>query len=206
MEKQVIVAISREFGSGGHAIAEQIAKDMGIKLYDRNILEEIAEEKSTKAEVLEQYDEKPRNYILTRRVRGYSNSMAENLAEMQFEYIKKKAESGESFVIVGRCAETVLHGTEGLITIFILGDRSAKIKRIEEKYKLSEAEAIAKMNRHDKHRKMYHNKYSKYKWGDSRNYDVCLNSSRLGVEGTVKALEEYINDRIQSKRLISGCT
>ena len=56
MEKQVIVAISREFGSGGHAIAEQIAKDMGIKLYDRNILEEIAEEKSTKAEVLEQYD------------------------------------------------------------------------------------------------------------------------------------------------------
>lgn len=199
MGKQVIIAISREFGSGGHAIAEQVAKDMGLKLYDRNILEEIASEKSTKAEVLEKYDEKPRNYILTRRVRGYSNSMAENLAEMQFEYLKKKADSGESFVIVGRCAETVLHENRGLISIFILGDRVAKIKRIEEKYALSESEAKAKMNRHDKHRKMYHNKYSKYKWGDSRNYDVCINSSRLGVEGTAKALEEYIKDRMDQR-------
>ncbi len=196
MEKQVIIAIGREFGSGGHAIAEQIAKDMGLKLYDRNILEEIAEEKSTKTEVLEKYDEKPRNYILTRRVRGYSNSMEENLAEMQFEYLKKKADTGESFVIVGRCAETILHGREGLITIFVIGDREAKIKRIEKKYELSRSEAISKMNRHDKHRKMYHNKYSKYKWGDSRNYDLCINSSRLGVEGTAKALEVYIKDRI----------
>ena len=138
MGKQVIIAISREFGSGGHAIAEQVAKDMGLKLYDRTILEEIASEKRTKAEVLEKYDEKPRNSILTRRVRGYSNSMAENLAEMQFEYLKKKADSGESFVIVGRCAETVLHENRGLISIFILGDRAAKIKRIEEKYALSE--------------------------------------------------------------------
>ena len=195
MKKQLIISISREFGSGGHVIAEKIAKDLGLPLYDRNILDEIAAEKNTKAEHLEKFDERPKNRVLSRTVRGYSNSMEENLAEMQFDYLKRKADSGESFVVVGRCAETVLKDREGLVSIFILGDRDKKIKRIEERYHLGESDAIAKMNRHDRKRKAYHNAYSKIKWGDSRNYDICVNSSRLGVEGTAEALERYINDR-----------
>ena len=191
---QKIIAFSREFGSGGHEIAERIAKACNLAFYDRNLLDEIAKEKLVDAGLWEQFDEAPKNRIFHRTVRGHSSSPEENLARMQFEFLEKKAQSGESFVIVGRCAETVLHGTEGLITIFILGDRPAKIKRIEEKYKLSEAEAIAKMSRDDKHRKMYHNKYSKYKWGDSRNYDLCINSSILGVDGTVKLITQYIQD------------
>ncbi len=197
---QTIISVSREFGSAGHVIAEQIAKDNGLHFYDRHILDEIANENNMKVEVLEKYDEKPRNAFLSRRVGAFSNSMEEILAEMQFDFIRKKAESGESFVIVGRCAETVLSGHKGLISIFVVGDELAKIKRIMEVYKISESDAIAKIRRHDKKRKQYHNRYSSFRWGDSRYYDMCINSSRLGLEHTNAALEYYIRERISQMR------
>lgn len=195
MSKQIIISISREFGSGGHEIAEKIAKDLGLTLYDRRILDEIAEEKNVKPEVLSEADERPRNILLTRKVRGHSNSMEEHLKEMQFDFIKRKADSGESFVVVGRCSEMVLKGREGLISIFVLADRKAKIEHVMKKFGLSREEAVAKNMRHDRTRKMYHNAHSKIKWGDSRNYDICINSSRLGLEKTAEYLEEYIRER-----------
>ena len=191
-----IITISREFGSGGHIIAEKIAKDHGLKFYDRHLLDEIAYENNVKVEVLEKYDEKPRNAFLSRRVGAFSNSMEEILAEMQFDYIRKKADSGESFVIVGRCAETVLTGHTGLISIFVVGDDEAKLKRVEEVYHLNSNEAILKMKRHDKKRRQYHNRHSSFRWGDSRNYDLCINSSKLGLDRTAEALEDYIHARI----------
>ena len=193
---QMIISVSREFGSGGHIIAEQIAKDHGLKFYDRHLLDDIAAENNMNAAVLEKYDEKPRNAFLSRRVSGFSNSMEEILAEMQFDYIRKKADSGESFVIVGRCAESVLSGHKGLISIFVVGDDEAKIKRVEKVYGLNTSEAILKMKRHDKKRRQYHNRHSSFRWGDSRNYDLCINSSKLGLDQTADALEDYIRARI----------
>ena len=193
---QTIISVSREFGSGGHIIAEQIAKDHGLKFYDRHLLDDIAAENNMNAAVLEKYDEKPRNAFLSRRVSGFSNSMEEILAEMQFDYIRKKADSGESFVIVGRCAESVFSGHKGEIYIFVVGDDEAKIKRVEKVYGLNTSEAILKMKRHDKKRRQYHNRHSSFRWGDSRNYDLCINSSKLGLDQTADALEDYIRARI----------
>lgn len=195
MERQIIISIGREFGSGGHAIAEIIAKDLGINMYDRNMLDEIAREKGIDVDSLHRFDEKPRNPFLSRSVRGYSSSMEENLAQLQFEFIKGKAASGESFVIVGRCAEHVLKDSDSVISIFVLGDKQEKIARVKAKYDLDREEALTKMTRHDKKRKAYHNSYSDSKWGDSRGYDMCVNSSRLGVEGTAKFIESYIEFR-----------
>lgn len=195
MSEQYIISIGREFGSGGHEIAEKLAERLQIPMYDRNMLDTIAEEKNIDAKQLQRLDEKPRNPILSRRVNGYSNSLAEIVADMQFEYIKNKADSGESFVVVGRCAESVLKDYDGVISLFILGDKSCKIERVMEKYNLSKDEAVTKMTRHDKTRKHYHNSHAKSKWGDSRTYDLCINSSRLGVEGTVDLLEEYVKKR-----------
>lgn len=197
MGKQVIISISREYGSGGHVIAEKIAKEMGLPIYDRNMLDEIAEEKGVKAEHLKKFDEKPRIVAASRSVRGYSNSMQENVAEMQFEYLKKKADSGESFVVVGRCSETVLEDSENLISIFVLANRSDKVERIRDRYQLSVEDALAKMNRHDRNRKLYHNSYSLYRWGDSRGYDLCVNSSKLGIDGTKEMLKDYIEKRMK---------
>lgn len=195
MDRQIIISIGREFGSGGHAIAEIVAKDLGINMYDRNMLDEIAREKGIDVDSLHRFDEKPRNPFLSRSVRGYSSSMEENLAQLQFEFIKNKADSGESFVIVGRCAEHVLKDRDSVISIFVLGDKQEKIARVKAKYDLDREEALTKMTRHDKKRKAYHNSYTDSKWGDSRGYDLCVNSSRLGVEGTAKFIESYIEFR-----------
>lgn len=193
MAKQIIISISREYGSGGRDIAKRIAEDMGLELYDRNMLEEIAKEKDIAMEVLVDIDEKPRNKLLSRRVKGHSNSMEENLAQMQFEYLRKKADEGKSFVVLGRCSETILKDREGLVSIFIVGEKEAKLQHIMDKFELSKEEAVNKSERHDRFRRRYHNHYSNFKWGDSRNYDMCINSSRLGVDGTAKILEDYIN-------------
>lgn len=196
MGKQMIISVGREFGSGGHEIAMKLAERLGLNFYDRKMLDELAEKKNISIEYLEKYDEKPRKLFGARKVRSYSNSMEEIVAEMQFDYIEEKADSGESFVIVGRCAEAVLKGRESLISIFILGNKEEKKQRVMERYQLGEQEAILKMKRHDYTRKHYHNRHADSKWGDSRTYELCINSSYLGVDKTVDILEHYIRERM----------
>jgi len=192
---QLIIAISREFGSGGHEIATKIAEKLDIPMYDRNMLDHMAEKNNMDAEQLHKFDEHRRIHGLTRTVRGYSSSPEEHIANLQFDFIKEKAASGESFVVVGRCAEDILKGNPGLISIFIRGDMPAKIERVEKLYNLSEADAKYKILRHDKKRKQYHNYYCNVKWGDSRNYDLCVNSSKTPIDTTVEMLVQYIKVR-----------
>lgn len=195
MGKQLIISVGREFGSGGHEIAEMLAKKFDLKLYDKNLLQNIAQEKEVDAQNIEKYDEVPRNMLLSRTVKGYSNSMEENVAQMQFDYLKRKAEEGESFVVVGRCAEVILKDNPALISIFVVGDFDSKIERIMRVYDLSRSEAELVMARQNKKRKGYHNYYCKEKWGDSRNYDITVNSSRLGEAETAELLADYISKR-----------
>ncbi|MBQ3583192.1 MAG: cytidylate kinase-like family protein [Lachnospiraceae bacterium] len=195
MSEQLIISVGREYGSGGHKIAEMLSKKFDLPLYDRNLLEEIAAHRNVDVKELEKYDELPKKRFLSRSVRGYSNSPEEIIANMQFEYIKNKAAQGESFVVVGRCAESVLREYKGLVSIFVLADRKCKVERIMDIYHISEEEAESKMNRHDRNRKAYHNHFSTGKWGDSRNYDISMNSSRLGLERTADMLEDYIRER-----------
>ncbi len=198
MSKQMILSIGREYGSGGHEIATKLAERFGLDMYDVNILREVAIEKRIDVSVLEKYDEVPRKRLMSRSVRGYSNSPEENIANMQFEYLQKKAKEGKSFVVVGRCSEAILKEYSGLITMFILADRDKKIERVAAIRNMTPAEAEQTMNRHDKKRKEYHNYYCTGKWGDSRNYDISINSSKLGVDKTVDYLENYINERMKN--------
>ena len=168
MAEQMIISISREYGSCGHEIAELVAKELGIALYDRNLLDAVADEMDMSADKLRKFDEKPRNIFMTRSVNGHSNAMEDVVVQMQFEYLQKKAAEGESFVVVGRCGETALKEYKNLIRVFVMGDKQCKIDHIMKKFRLSEDEAETKMNRHDVRRKAYHNRYSDSKWGDSR--------------------------------------
>ena len=192
MAEQMIISISREYGSCGHEIAELVAKELGIALYDRNLLDAVADEMDMSADKLRKFDEKPRNIFMTRSVNGHSNAMEDVVAQMQFEYLQKKAAEGESFVVVGRCGETALKEYKNLIKVFVMGDKQCKIDHIMKKFSLSEDEAETKMNRHDARRKAYHNRYSDNKWGDSRGYDLCVSSSKAGVQSTAKVIVDYI--------------
>lgn len=197
MKKQMIISIGREFGSSGHVIAERLAEIFDIPLYDNNLLTHIAEEKEMDHDSIKKYDEKPKNRFLYRKVSGYSSSPEENIANMQFEYIRRMAEEGKSFVIVGRCAETKLRDFPALISIFVLGRKEEKIRHVMEKFNLDEDSAKQLMQREDWKKKSYHNYYCKGKWGDARNYDLTVDSGRLGLDGTVDFLADYIKRRMQ---------
>ena len=195
MIRQLIISVNREFGSGGHAIAEISAKHFSLPLYDANLLGKIALEREVDEEMLRKYDEAPSHVLLSRTVRGYNNSPEENVAMMQFEFLQKKAKEGDPFVIVGRCSETVLKEFSALVSIFVLGDLSSKLERIKRLYKLDEKEAKRLIWQTDRKRRSYHNHYCEKKWGSSANYDICINSSRLGVEETAKVLADYVEKR-----------
>lgn len=197
MGKQLIISLSREYGSGGHFIAAQLAKRFGLPIYDHNLLDEVAREKGFNVQKLNKYDELPKKKFLSRSVRGFSNSPEENIAMMQFDFLRDKAKSGESFVVVGRCSESVLQDYEGLISIFIIGDREAKIKRVENVRGFSRKAAEEAIARHDKTRRDYHNHYCDIKWGDARHYELCMNSSKLGLERTIDFIETYIKERTE---------
>ncbi len=192
MAKQLIISVGREFGSGGHIVAANLAKHFGLPLLDRNILADIAKEKNTSEEYLRKYDESGRNLLFSRTVNGFSNSPEEIVAQMQFDYIKAKADAGESFVVIGRCADFILRENPALIKIFVLGDKDVKIQRIMEREKLSADKAKTRMEQCDKRRKYFHNTHTENKWGDSRSYDITVNSSKLGLDGTTELLVKYI--------------
>lgn len=192
MAKQLIISVGREFGSGGHIVAANLAKHFGLPLLDRNILADIAKEKNTSEEYLRKYDESGRNLLFSRTVNGFSNSPEEIVAQMQFDYIRAKADAGESFVVIGRCADFILRENPALIKIFVLGDKDVKIQRIMEREKLSADKAKTRMEQCDKRRKYFHNTHTENKWGDSRSYDITVNSSKLGLDGTTELLVKYI--------------
>ncbi len=197
MSKQILISIEREFGSGGHKIAQAIAEEFGFKYYSKNILEEIFAENPHYAPLLREYEEKGTPF-LTRHVRGHSSSTSETLANMEFEYIRERAEAGESFVITGRCGGMVLRDFPNLITYFVMADMYDKVQRVCERENLSEREAMEKITRMDRMRKKFHDQYCDFKWGDSRAYDLSVNISKLGLEGTKRAMIDYTRDWIET--------
>lgn len=195
MEKQLIISIGREVGSGGHEIAEKLAKHYNIPLLDKNILEEIAEKKNVDATDLKEVDKKFIFPLVNRNVRGFSSSIQENVYLLQFEYLQEKAKAGESFVIVGRCGEDVLKEYDSLVSIFVLGDKEVKKERIMQKYDKNQFMAERMMREKDTERKRYHNSFCEGKWGDSRNYDISVNSSVLGIDETAALLIDFIDKK-----------
>ena len=195
MGKQLIITVGREFGSGGHIIAVKLAEHFGIQLLDSNILAEVAKKSNASEEYLKKYDESARNLFFSRTVNGFSNSPEEIIAQMQCDYIKQKSDAGESFVVIGRCADYILRENPALVRVFVLGDTEAKIKRTAEREGISEEKAKIRMEQADKRRKYFHNTHSENKWGDSRSYDITVNSSKLGLDSTAELLIKYIELR-----------
>lgn len=200
MDQQLIISVGREFGSGGHEIADRLSKLYNLPLYDHNLLNEVAEQKNIDSQALKEFDEVKRNKLLSRTVRGMSSSSAENVANLQFNFLREKAAAGESFVIVGRCSESILKGNEALISIFILGDRDKKRERVQRIYNKTAKEAEILMDVKDRKRKQYHNSYCEGKWGDSRNYNISVNSSVLGIDETVRILSDFINVKQKQRK------
>ena len=199
-----IITIGRQFGSGGREIGKKVAEYFGIKFYDKDLLTRAAKESGFCEEMIQNHDERPTNSFLYNLVMdtysfGYNNSsfvdmpISHKVFLAQFDTIKKIAEEGPC-VIVGRCADYALADRSNVVDIFIYGNEECKIKRIMEKYELTENKARDMIIKKDKQRQSYYNYYSSKKWGRADSYDLCINSSVLGVEGTVKLITQYVED------------
>ena len=198
MKEQIIVAIGREHGSGGHYIAELISKALGIKLYDKETIEAAVVNQGYSQELISQMDERPINFFASRRIGKFSNSIEVNVAERTFQMLRAKAAQGESFVVLGRCGEQVLKDNPNCISIFICGNPQFKLSRILEKLGLDAEAAIEEIKTVDRSRKNYHNYYCDTKWGDARGYDMTVKSDVLGCEKTAEMLTGYIRDFMET--------
>ena len=192
MKKQMIVAIGREHGSGGHYIADLIARELGVKLYDKVSIEKEITSGGYSEELVSEMDEKPVNFFASRRIGRFSNSLEVNVAEKTFAMLRSKAAEGESFVVIGRCGEQVLENNPNCISIFICGDPQFKLNRVMNKLGLNAEQAIEEIRNVDRSRKNYHNYYCDTKWGDARGYDLTVKSNVLGCERTAEMLVGYI--------------
>ncbi|MBQ5474085.1 MAG: cytidylate kinase-like family protein, partial [Lachnospiraceae bacterium] len=193
----------RQFGSGGKEIGIKLAEKLGIKCYDKELLELAAKESGLCQEMFEMHDEKPTNSFLYSMVMdtyaGIYNP--QTMIEMpinqkvflaQFDTIKKIAEK-ETCIIVGRCADYALEDMENVFSVFICADLDKRIERISKKYDLKPNKAKDMIIKTDKRRANYYNYYSNKEWGRASTYNLCVDSGRIGIDKTVDLIATYVN-------------
>ena len=190
-----IITISREFGSGGHFIGEEVAKKLGIAYYDKNIINEIAEKSGLSPEYIQENAElSPKKGLFAYAFAGRDvtgKSVEDLVYEAQRKVILELAEK-ESCVIIGRNADYILKDRDDVLNVFIHGDTPEKIQRITRLYNVEEQKAVKMMADTDKRRMANYNFYTDQKWGKASNYTLCLNSSKLGYDRCEKIIMECI--------------
>ena len=201
MEKHIIITIGRQYGSGGREIGQKLAKKLGIKCYDSELLSIAAKESGLCEEVFKAHDEKPTNSFLYSLVMDtyhpYGSAgmidvpLSQKIFLAQFETIKTIAKK-ESCVFVGRCADYALQDDFDITSIFVTSDFESKVKRVCDRQHVTPAKAKELIIRTDKKRASYYNYYTTKKWGNSSSYDLCINSEKLGIDNAVDLICEYI--------------
>ncbi|SFG26945.1 cytidylate kinase [Lachnospiraceae bacterium C7] len=202
MGEREIYTIGREFGSKGKEVGEKLAERLGIKIYDKELLRKAAKDSGFCEEIFENHDERPTNSFLYSLVMDTYSSMNYSAAPFldmplnhkiflaQFDAIKKIA-SQESCVIVGRCADYALEEDPNLLSIFIHANLDDRIKRVSQMLDISEHKAKDTIQKQDKQRASYYNYYTSKKWGESRSYDLSLNTSKISTDDCVDIILEY---------------
>lgn len=194
--KKIIITIGRQFGSGGKAVADELGRRLGIPVYDNELISKAAQESGFSAELFMQSDEKKRFFSLTSLfsgglMNGSDNYMSDkDLFGIQCEAIRKIAEQG-SAIIVGRCSDYVLRESGCILDVFLTSPLEVRASRIMDRCNLSKEEAIELIESKDKGRADYYNYYTFGNWGMASTYDICLDSSILGIEGTADMIIEY---------------
>jgi cytidylate kinase len=199
--KHLIINVGRQLGSGGHDIARMLARDFNAKYYDKEILNLAAKESGFSEKIFEQNDEK-KGFIrglfsmTTPHVSGaYESGFSqENLFKFQSDAIRKAAQEG-SCVFVGRCADYVLRDFENVVNIFITASMHDRVEQILNKQKVTPPEAKRIILQAEGKRASYYNYYTGKKWGHAESYDLCVNTSILGMVDTEKMIAEFIRKK-----------
>lgn len=204
MAGNLVITIGRQFGSGGREIGKGLAEKLGIAFYDKEILAEAAKKSGFVQEVFESMDEKPTPsflYGLSMGI-GYPGPLlygvnddrvptGDKLFMWQAKAITEFAKAGPC-VIIGRCADYILREEPKRVSVFIHSDMDHRTKRIARLYNLREDAARVLIRKTDKSRANYYNFSTDQVWSDIENYDLCLDSGKLGVEKSIEVLYQYV--------------
>lgn len=210
MSKKIIITVARQYGSGGREIGERVAELLGIPLYDKQLITDAAAKGSLNEEIIRSADESAANSLLytlamgsnhygTAMHFGYKMPLNDKLFILQSEVIKEYAERG-SCVIIGRCADYVLKDDHDVFRLFIYGDLEHRQARVKERHpEVKPSQIIDMINKTDKRRASYYNFYTGNKWGKYDNYDMAVNSSTFGIEGTAQLIYASVKKLIDEE-------
>lgn len=201
MKNKLVVTIGREYGSGGREIGEIVSRLLGLDFYDKELIELAAQKSGLNKELFDNADEK-KSFSLQGGVFGLRSSLIddvnagyflsnESLFTIQSEVIRDVAQSGGA-LFVGRCADYVLKEMKCLFSVFIIADKQERIERVSSRVSISNEEAAALIDKTDKKRASYYNYFSNKRWGEPHSYDLCVNSSTFGIEGTAKMIADSV--------------
>ena len=196
MKKDIIITIGRQFGSGGKCVAEVLGRKLGIPVYDQELIMKAAQESGFSAEFFEQSDEKRRFFSLSSIFATAYSSETENymsdkgLFRIQCETIRNIAAQGPA-VIVGRCSDYVLRDMKNKLDVFLTSPLEKRAARVAERQGIDYAKAMETVEREDRNREEYYNYYTFGNWGVASTYDLCIDSSILGIEGTADFIIDF---------------
>ena len=210
MATNSVITIGRQFGSGGRKVGEMLSQRLGIPYYDKQLLAEASKDSGIAVALFEDHDEKPTRSLLFSLVtgmqlRGDSSAMYMDMPLnhkiflAQFDAIRRIASEGPC-VIVGRCADYVLRDKANAVSVFVKADLPSRVRRAVEQYGLSPDKAEDAVRRADKQRASYYNYYATATWGDVNNYDLCLDTGKLGLEGAVELLAHCVELREKRRK------
>ena len=203
MSKNILITIARQVGSGGREVGELVAKNLGIDYHDKSLINMAAEKSGLSAEVLHNTDEKATPSFLYSIAMGgmgmvpfthgmpYDTPINDRLFVLQSGIIEELAKS-HSCVFIGRCADFVLRDFDNVLRVFIYASPEKRAETIAKQNNISIGEAKNLATKLDKKRASYYGYYTSKKWGRSENYDLMIDTTKIGVEGAAKLIEEYV--------------
>lgn len=205
--KQTVITIARQYGSGGKTIGEMLAKDLNIPCYNREILRMASDDSGINERFFNQADEKLRKTSLFKAAKKVYNGellppdsddfvSTDNLFNYQAKIIKELAKK-DSCVLIGRCADFVLKGEPNVTSVFIHASEQFCLDSAMERHSMSQKEMEKFIQRTDKVRGNFYKYHTGHEWNDARNYDLCLDSSKLGFEKCLKAIKKYLEIRAE---------
>lgn len=195
-KEHLVITINREYGSGGRYVGELLAKKLGIKLYDKNLITMVSDESGLSASYIEEKEQNITGTLLANFNSQYYNNLTndDNLFIAESNAIKEIAKR-ESCVIVGRCADYVLKDEENVFKIFVYSDDEGKVKRAVKYYGLDEKTALKEIHKINKAREKHYNHYTGMEWKDLEHYDFTINVDKFGIEQAVEMIEKIITEK-----------
>ena len=190
--KRIVITISREYGSGGRLIAKQLSEELGITFYDKQLISEVAKKTGFSENFIRDTEhQRPTNSFLFDLYTTVATPSVPDQVFIAQAKVIKEAAARESCVIVGRCADYILRDDPGLLSVFVHAPLDQRVRRAREEYGVTEPNVEAFVVRQDKARASYYNYFSTGRWGQRREYDLCLNS-RIGIDTCVAVIKAAV--------------